>query len=281
MRFYNDFGIIVSLDKREVGILLAIKALNVTKVFRREKNDLIYAVNNVSFEVEEGEIFGILGPNGSGKSTLIRLISTLLIPDSGTIEVFGKDVVKEAHEVRKYIHRVSAEAGLFKKLSAYENLLFSAGIYGLSKKEAYEKINEIASLIGLDKKRLNDPIEQFSRGMQQKVSIARAFLTQPKLLLLDEPTTGLDPRAKLEVHALIRKANKQGSTILLSTHDMNEAYELCDRVMIIFNGRIVVIGDPKELVRNMREKYQDATLETVFLEYTGYDFSEVDVEEVG
>ncbi len=261
--------------------MLAVKVSNVTKIFKRKREEPIYAINNVSFEVKEGEIFGILGPNGSGKSTLIRVISTLLIPDSGTIEVFGKDVVKESHEVRKYIHRVSVEASFFKKLSAYENLLFSAGIYGLSKKKAYEKINEVASLIGLEKKRLNDPIEQFSRGMQQKVSIARAFLTQARLLLLDEPTTGLDPRAKLEVHALIRRANNQGSTILLSTHDMDEAHELCDRVMIIFNGRIVVVGKPDELVRKMREKYQDATLETVFLEYTGYDFSEVNVEEAG
>ncbi len=259
--------------------MLAVKVSNVSKIFKRKKESPIYAVDNVSFEVEEREIFGILGPNGSGKSTLIRMISTLLIPDTGKIEVFGKDVVKESYEVRKFIHRVSVEASFFKKLSAYENLLFSAGVYGLSKKEAYKKIDEIASLIDFDRKRLKDPIEQFSRGMQQKISIARAFLTHSKLLLLDEPTTGLDPRAKLEVQALVRRANSQGSTILLSTHDMEEAYNLCNRIMIIFNGKIVVMGKPKDLVESIRHKHPNATLETVFLEYTGYDFSEVDLEE--
>lgn len=260
--------------------MFAVEVNNVSKYFRKHRKELIYAVKNVSFKVQEGKIFGILGPNGSGKSTLIRMIATLLIPDEGNIKVFGHDVQTESIKVRNLIHRVSVEASFFKKLSAYENLSFSAGIYGLSRKFSTNRINELMNLMGFDKKRLKDPIEEFSRGMQQKVSIARAFLTQPKLLLLDEPTTGLDPRAKLEVQKLIIQANKSGSTILLSTHDMNEAYHLCHEILIIHEGEVVVSGDPKQLVENLRRKYPEASLETVFLEFTGKRYEELQTEAV-
>ena len=134
--------------------------------------------------------------------------------------------------------------------------------------------------MGFDRARLKDPIEDFSRGMQQKVAIARAFLTRPKLLLLDEPTTGLDPRAKREVQELILHANREGSTILLSTHDMDEASRLCHRLLIVHEGRVVVQGRPIELVESLRRKYPDASLETVFLEYTGKSFEELEMEVV-
>jgi len=258
----------------------AVVVKNVSKYFKKSKREVVHAVRDISFEVEEGEIFGILGPNGSGKSTLIRMIATLLIPDKGTIEVFGHDVLKEPDKVRRLIHRVSVEASFFKKLSAYENLFFSAGVYGLSKRMALKRANELMALMGFDRARLKDPIEDFSRGMQQKVAIARAFLTKPKLLLLDEPTTGLDPRAKREVQELILHANKEGSTILLSTHDMDEAHRLCHRLLIMHEGRLVVQGRPKELVESLRRKYPDASLETVFLEYTGKSFEELEMEVV-
>ncbi|ABV33607.1 MULTISPECIES: ABC transporter ATP-binding protein [Pseudothermotoga] len=260
--------------------MLAVSVKNVSKFFKRKKGEVVKAIENMSFDVQKGEIFGILGPNGSGKSTLIRMIATLLIPDEGSIKVFGHDVNKEPEKVRKLIHRVSVEASFFKKLSAYENLFFSAGIYGLSKKYALKKIHELMASIGFNHSRLKDPIEDFSRGMQQKVSIARAFLTKPSLLLLDEPTTGLDPRAKREVQELVHKASTEGSTILLSTHDMDEAYKLCHRIMIIHKGKLVVIGEPKKLVENLRKKYPNASLETVFFEYTGENFEQIDLEVV-
>lgn len=256
----------------------AVVVRNVSKYFKKGKREIVRAVENISFEIGEGEIFGILGPNGSGKSTLIRMIATLLIPDSGIIEVFGHDVLKEPDKVRRLIHRVSVEASFFKKLSAYENLFFSAGVYGLLKKKALDRINELMDLMGFDRKRLKDPIEDFSRGMQQKVAIARAFLTKPKLLLLDEPTTGLDPRAKREVQELILHANREGSTVLLSTHDMDEAYRLCHRLLIMHEGKLVVLGRPRDLVERLRKKYPDASLETVFMEYTGKSFEELEME---
>ena len=156
----------------------------------------------MSRSVYRREIFGVLGPNGSGKSTLIRLLSTLLLPDEGTITVFGLDVERDEMAVKRLINRVSVEAAFFKKLSPKENLLYGARLYGVSGKEADRKAREILGRLGLRESSYTSPMEDMSRGMQQKVAIARAFLTQPILLLLDEPTTGLDPRSKLEVQSL-------------------------------------------------------------------------------
>ncbi|HOO31957.1 MAG TPA: ABC transporter ATP-binding protein [Thermotogota bacterium] len=250
---------------------LPLSVKNVTKNFIKNKKKCIKAVDNVSFEINQGETFGVLGPNGSGKSTLIRMISTLLIPDEGTIKVFGYDIEQESVKIRALINRVSVEASFFKKLSAIENLLFTAGLYGISKKEAREKLGNIFEKIGLDKKRLNDPIEDFSRGMQQKVSIARAFLTAPRLLLLDEPTTGLDPRAKKEVQNMIYEVkDTYNTTILLTTHDMYEAEELCERVSILHKGKLRKMGFVDELKKSIPENKTKAIgLEDVFLYYTG------------
>ena len=247
----------------------------VSKYFRT-RGKLIEAVKKVSFEIEKGEIFGLLGPNGSGKSTIVRMISTLLIPDEGKIEVFGYDVVRYPKKVQSMINRVSVEASFFKKLSAMENLLFTAGIYGIPLNAAREKIKMISRKIGLSESRLNDPLEEFSRGMQQKVAIARAFLTSPILLLLDEPTTGLDPRAKREVQDLILQVIKEhDATVLLTTHDMTEAETLCDRIGILHRGKLVAIGSPKEL----KEKANAYTMEEVFMFFTGEMFEDLEVVE--
>lgn len=231
---------------------------------------VVVAVDNVSFDVQQGEIFGVLGPNGSGKSTLIRLIATLLLPDSGAIQVFGHDVVAEPVAVQRLINRVSVEASFFKKLSPMENLLFGARLYGLQGGETRQRIEDIFIRLGLEKRSIYKPMEEMSRGMQQKVAIARALLSRPRLLLLDEPTTGLDPRSKREVQAVIRQLNQEsGTTILLTTHDMLEAEVLCDRIAIIDSGVIVALDTPQGLKEIISPNGHDPTLEDVFLELTG------------
>jgi ABC-2 type transport system ATP-binding protein len=240
----------------------------------------IIAVNKVSFEVHEGEIFGVLGPNGSGKSTLIRLMATLLLPDGGDLQIFGHDVVAESLKVQKLINRVSVEASFFKKLSPMENLMYGARLYGMSGAETKVQVVEILTRLGLEKRSIFSPMEEMSRGMQQKVAIARALLSKPKVLLLDEPTTGLDPRSKREVQAVIEELrDKHGTTMLLTTHDMHEADVLCDRVAILDKGDMVALDTPenlKKLVPN--DNGHETTLEDVFLALTGRKLKDEDGE---
>jgi ABC-2 type transport system ATP-binding protein len=253
----------------------AVQCVGLSKTFK--KKGKIVALDNVSFSIRKNEIFGIVGPNGSGKSTLIRILSTLLIPDTGSARVFGYDVVREYGKVRRLINRVSVDAAFFKGISAWDNLLYAARLYGFGKKEAKEKTLDILSQLGFPEKRFYEPLEDLSRGMQQKVAIARAFFTSPMLLLLDEPTTGLDPRSKLDVQNFTRKAmsmSDNGLTILLTTHDMHEAESLCNRVAIIIDGRFVAVGKPASLL----ETYRKSTLEQVFLEITGQQWKEVEDE---
>ena len=243
----------------------------------RRGKELVTAVSDVSFTVERREIFGVLGPNGSGKSTLIRLLSTLLVPDEGHIRVFGLDVVKEEMQVKRLINRVSVEAAFFKKLSPRENLLYGARLYGVSGKEADHKAREILKRLGLKESSYTAPMEDMSRGMQQKVAIARAFLTQPVVLLLDEPTTGLDPRSKLEVQAFVNELrNVHDATILITTHDMNEADALCDRIAILDDGKIVALDTPENLKRSVQRNGHEPTLEDVFMQLTGKELVEKD-----
>jgi len=228
------------------------------------------AVDHVSLEVKRGEIFGVLGPNGSGKSTLIRLMATLLIPDGGRITVFGHEVTESPREVQNLINRVSVEASFFKKLSPMENLMYGARLYGVAPGETKKRVLEILARLGLEKKSIYKPMEEMSRGMQQKVAIARAFISRPQLLLLDEPTTGLDPRSKREVQAFVHELRAaHGVTILLTTHDMNEAEALCDRIAIVDGGKIVALGTPAELKQLIPQNGHPPTLEDVFLELTG------------
>jgi ABC-2 type transport system ATP-binding protein len=231
----------------------------------------VVAVDGVSFQVRRGEVFGILGPNGSGKSTLVRCIATLLLPDEGHITVFGHDVLQEEMAVKQLINRVSVEASFFKKLTPMENLLYGARLYGLGAREARQRILKVLERLGLKKETVFRPMEEMSRGMQQKVAIARAFLTRPILLLLDEPTTGLDPRSKREVQTFMEELrDDHDATILLTTHDMQEADALCDRIAILDEGRIVALDTPaglKDLVPGTSG--HDPTLEDVFMELTG------------
>ncbi len=242
----------------------------------------VVAVDHVSFEVVEGEIFGILGPNGGGKSTLIRLISTLLLPDSGAVTVFGYDVVRQPMKVQERINRVSVEASFFKKLSPMENLLYGARLYGLEGKQTRKQVYEILARLGLEQRSVGSPMEEMSRGMQQKVAIARALLSHPKLLLLDEPTTGLDPRSKREVQAVVCELReKYGTTMILTTHDMAEAESLCDRIAIMDKGKVVALDTPAALKRSLPGKDgNEATMEDVFLALTGKQLKEEEEEAV-
>jgi ABC-2 type transport system ATP-binding protein len=238
----------------------------------------VAAVDDVSFGVSRGEIYGILGANGSGKSTLIRLIATLLLPDAGTITVFGYNVEEHEAAVQRMLNRVSVEASLFKKLSAMENLVYAARLYSVPVKRAKRDMVRILEALGISASRVNQPVEKMSRGMQQKISIARALLTSPVMLLLDEPTTGLDPRSKKDVQKFIRDLRAEhDATILLTSHDMDEADALCDRLAILDGGRIVVEGTPQQLKEDFAERHDlqvTPTLEEVFMEYTGRSLDE-------
>ena len=244
----------------------------VTKTFLvGRKRKPVVAIGGVSMRLERGEIHGILGANGSGKSTLIRLISGLLTLDEGRVEVFGHDIERDEMQVKRLINRVSVDAAFFKKLSPMENLLFAARLYGLDGRVAKRDTVSILARLGINEKRLGRPVEQMSRGMQQKVAIARALLTSPTLLLLDEPTTGLDPRSKLDVQTFIEELrDTHDATIVLTTHDLAEADRLCDRIGIINDGRIVVEDTPEALKAKVAdERGLEPTMESVFMTYTG------------
>ena len=230
----------------------------------------VVAVNDISLQVQRGEIFGVLGPNGSGKSTFIRLLSTLLVPDSGHVTLFGLDVQRDERAVQRMINRVSVEAAFFKKLSPLENLMYGARLYGLGGADARAKIDAILKRLNLRADAISRPMEEMSRGMQQKVAIARALLTAPVLLLLDEPTTGLDPRSKHEVQTLVRELrDTHDATIVLTTHDMGEAEALCDRIAIVDDGRIVALDTPTELKKLVAQNGHAPSLEDVFMQLTG------------
>jgi ABC-2 type transport system ATP-binding protein len=250
---------------------------------RKKGQRIVRAVEDVSLTIKRREILGVLGSNGSGKSTLIRLISTLLLPDSGRVEVFGHDVVREERAVQRLINRVSVEAAFFRKLSPMENLLYSSRLYGLSGDEARRQIAEILTRLGIKPDRISQPLESMSRGMQQKVAIARAFLTAPILLLLDEPTTGLDPRSKQDVQAFVRELrDTHDATILLTTHDMDEADALCDRVAIIDGGRIVALDTAAGLKASVQQRLgldHPATLTEAFMAHTGRDWENDEPED--
>jgi ABC-2 type transport system ATP-binding protein len=258
---------------------IALEMQNVSKDFnqatwpwqkRTGSNKPVTAVNDVSVQVKRGEIFGVLGPNGSGKSTFIRLLSTLLIPDTGSVTIFGLDVMRDERAVQRLINRVSVDAAFFKKLSPLENLMYGARLYGMGGVEARGKIAAILKRLDLRADAINRPMEEMSRGMQQKVAIARALLTAPVLLLLDEPTTGLDPRSKHEVQTLVRELrDTHDATIVLTTHDMGEADALCDRIAIIDNGRIVALDTPAGLKRLVAQNGHVPSLEEVFMQLTG------------
>ena len=246
--------------------------------WRREWKDKV-ALHELDLVVEAGGVTGILGPNGSGKSTLIRILGTLLTPDAGNATVFGWDVVSQPLSVRRHVNRVSVEAAFFKELSPWENMLYAARLYGGGTGGTRKSVMEILDRLGLPLDTVDQPMKQLSRGQQQKVAIARSFLTAPSLLLMDEPTTGLDPRSKKEVQGLLQMLRAEREvTVLLCTHDMDEAAALCDRVLMMDEGHVLADGSPEELGRIYSDGNGPATLEDVFMRLSGKQFAKEEGE---
>ncbi|AFD00786.1 daunorubicin resistance ABC transporter ATP-binding subunit [Methanocella conradii HZ254] len=231
----------------------AIEVRGLTKKF----GDFV-AVDNVSFDVNEKEIFGFLGPNGAGKSTTIRMLCTLARPTAGEAKVAGYDLLKEPDKVRASIGLVSEKMIMYERLTAAENLRFFGNLYGMPKRRLEERIDELLKLV--DMYRWKDAqIGTFSTGMKQRINVIRALLTEPKIIFMDEPTLGLDPQTTLSIRQIIRDINKNGTTVILTTHAMLEAETLSERVAIIDHGRIVALDTPA----NLKKLVKDAEM-TVF-----------------
>lgn len=222
-----------------------ISVKNLTKTF-----DGITAVNDISFEVQEGTIFGFLGPNGAGKTTTINILCTLLSPSSGSASIAGHDCMKNPAEVRKAIGIVFQDTTLDKDLTAYENLIFHAYLYNVPKKEMRARVDDVLNFVDLyDRK--NDLVKKFSGGMKRRLEVARGMIHHPRVLFLDEPTLGLDPQSRTNLWEFIAKLpEKHNVTIFMTTHYMEEA-EVCDKIAIIDNGKIISLGSPDELKRTV------------------------------
>jgi len=239
-----------------------------TGIIRRRPLE-VEAVRGISFEVAEGELFGLLGPNGAGKTTTIKMLITLLLPTAGEARVLGHDVVREAREVRKRIGYVfGGDRGLYERLSGLDNLRYFAELYGLSGKRQRARIQEVLELVGL-LGRERERVEGYSRGMRQRLHIARGVLHDPEVVFLDEPTIGVDPVGARALRAMIAGLVDAGKTVLLTTHYMFEADSLCDRIAVIANGRIVAEGTPAEL----KDHVADSTV--VEVEVFGVDEADV------
>jgi ABC-2 type transport system ATP-binding protein len=260
----------------------AIQVLNLRKSFRKRngfrKSSELWAVDDVSFSVAQGETYGLLGPNGSGKSSLIRILSTLLIADSGEVRMLGFSLPAQQEQVRRIIGRVSVDAAFYKKLSARENLLYTALLYGQNPREAEARAIRILEQLGMENTKFSTPLEEMSRGMQQKISIARALMINPPLLLLDEPTTGLDPKSRRDVQSFLEDLqSREGTTILLTTHDMAEAERLCARIGFLAHGKLVAEGTAAQLKRLAHA----GTLDDAFIRLTGEELVAEELAAVG
>ena len=222
-------------------------------VFRRRSIE-VRALTDVSFSVEPGELFGLLGPNGAGKTTSIKILTTLLLPTSGRARVLGFDPASEPQRVRPQIGYVfGGDRGLYDRLSARDNLSYFADVYRVPAREKTRRIDELLDVVGL-RGRERERVETFSRGMKQRLHIARGLLHDPPVLFLDEPTIGLDPVGARELRETVAGLQSAGKTILLTTHYMYEADELCGRVAVITDGRIVAEGTPASLKRGIADR---------------------------
>ena len=227
----------------------------------------LQAVDGVSFSIGKQEIFGLLGPNGAGKTTTIRMLSTVLAPDEGDVTVGGHSVTRESDAVRRLVGVCPQELALYPELSATDNLVFFGRMAGLSGREAKEAAGENLASVGLTE-RARDKVDKFSGGMKRRVNLAVALMSRPQLLFLDEPTVGIDPQSRSHIFDTVEGLRDDGMTVLYTTHYMEEADRLCDRLGIMDNGRLITLGRPDELKAEIGDP-ADVTLETVFLELTG------------
>jgi ABC-2 type transport system ATP-binding protein len=219
------------------------------------------ALNKVSFNVYEGDIFGLIGPNGAGKTTLFRILATLLIPTSGTATIYGYDVVKDSNEVRKLITYLPEDAGIYRNITAYEYLRLIAKAYYTSSSDVEECVELGVKLLGLGD-RIYDKMKTYSKGMRRRVQVVRALMIRPKVAILDEPTVGLDVIYSKGIRELIKEFSKTyGTTVLISSHNMFEVEGLCNRVALISNGKLIVEGFTEELI----SKYGVKNLEELFI----------------
>ena len=240
---------------------IAVEAESVVKVFGN-----IRALDGLSFSIKLGGIFGLIGPNGAGKTTALRIISTLLLPTSGEVKVFGVNVLGGADEVRRMITYLPEEAGAYRNLSGWEYLRFMASFAAKSKDDAKQMVKEAAEICGLGE-RLKDRAKTYSKGMKRRLLVARALMSRPKLAILDEPTSGLDVLHSYHVRTIIKRCvQEHGVTVLLSSHNMLEVEHLCERVALLNKGKIVVEGKPQEL----KERFDSPNLEEVFAKVVGF-----------
>lgn len=209
------------------------------------------ALDGLTLNIEAGEVFGLLGPNGAGKTTLARILTTLLLPSAGTAQIQGYDVVTESRQVRKRIGLlVGGDRGLYSRLTARQNLAYWAALQGLDGRTGRRRTGHLLDHLGLTET-ADERVETFSRGMVQRVHLARALLTEPAVLVMDEPTNGLDPHASLAFRNIVRQLCADGTTVLLTTHDMPEAEDLCSRVALIDHGRLLRSGTPSDLLAGL------------------------------
>jgi len=233
-----------------------IQCESLTKKFGR-----FTAVDKVTFDVANGEVFGLLGPNGAGKTTTLRLLSTVLKPTSGTATVAGHDLMREPQKVRASIGVLPEDTGLYDRLTPTEHLLYYGRLHGIPEDELTRRANKLLHSMELSE-RANAKVGDFSKGMRQKVALLRAFIHDPPVLLLDEPTAGLDVMSARSIHAFVERFRREGKAIVISTHNMTEAQKLCDRVAIIDRARIVAVGTVDELQARTRQK----DLESIFVQ---------------
>jgi ABC-2 type transport system ATP-binding protein len=232
---------------------VAVRVDNLHKVFYsvqgfwRQKRHPVTAVEDISFEIGRGELFGMVGPNGAGKTTTVKMLSTLLIPTSGIAKIFGLDIIKDTYEIRPRIgFTFGGNKGLYSRLSGLDNLKYFAELYKLDPETITKRIKELLEIVGLTG-REHDRVETYSSGMQQRLHLARAMLHDPDLIFLDEPTVGIDPVGSREIRALVKELIRHGKTVLLTTHYMFEAEELCDRIAVVNHGKIVALDTPAGL----------------------------------
>jgi ABC-2 type transport system ATP-binding protein len=239
---------------------IVIRTEGLTKIFEKGKKREVVALNSVDLEIKRGHVFGLLGTNGAGKTTLIRILVGLLTPTAGRAFVLGEDVTKNPDYVRERVSLLPQEAGIYDRLTARENLVYYGGLYGIPEEELNERADELLETVGLKDKE-HYQVKGFSGGMKRKVLVARALVIEPEILFLDEPTTGVDTLgARIVRNLLKRLSSEQRRTIILTTHDLNEVSELCDRVGILNDGKLIATGKPSQL----EEKFRAANLEEVF-----------------